>query len=159
MVAFSEAQLETWYAEAFHAISEWEDSLDSLEDILLSGQWEKLVHFPMLAEEPIQLLAKIQNLRDQLLAEASSQGLPASSLTRLIDFLGLPGGTRKIRALQNRFQRSYARMLAAWTQLRLCDETVQGMLHLIATGSAAEATYGSNERRHLEGGILMDESA
>jgi hypothetical protein len=50
-------------------------------------------------------------------------------------------------------------MLAAWTHLRLCDETVDGMMRLIATGSIQEATYKASERRHLEGGILMDERA
>lgn len=159
MVAFPNDRLDAWYTEATTAISEWEESLDTLEEILLAGEWEKLNHFPMLAEESLKLLAHVQELREQLLAEAASLGLPASSLTRLVDFLGLKGGTRQIRTLQNRFHRSYARMLAAWTHLRLCDETVDGMMRLIATGSIQEATYNASERRHLEGGILMDESA
>lgn len=159
MVAFPNDRLDAWYSEATNAITEWEESLDKLEEILLAGEWNKLTHFPLLAEEALKLLERVQQLRDELLAEAASQGLPASSLTRLVDFLGLPGGTRRIRTLQNRFHRSYSRMLAAWTHLRLCDETVHGMLHLIATGSAEEATYNMNERRHLEGGVLMDESA
>ncbi|MBL8869092.1 MAG: hypothetical protein JNK90_04815 [Planctomycetaceae bacterium] len=159
MVAFPNDRLDAWYVEATNAISEWEESLDTLEEILLAGEFEKLNHFPLLAEESLKLLVRVQELRDQLLSEANALGLPASSLTRLVDFLGLKGGTRQLRSLQNRFHRSYARMLAAWTHLRLCDETVEGMIRLIATGSSAEATYSANERRHLEGGILMDESA
>lgn len=159
MVAFPNDRLDDWYAEADLAISDWEESLDKLEEILLAGAWDKLNHFPLLAEEAVRNLSKVQELRNQLLAEASNLGLPATSLTRLVDFLGLQGGIRRIRALQNRVQRSYARMLSTWTHLRLCEETVQGMLHLIATGTAAEATYNSNERRHLEGGVLMDERA
>lgn len=159
MVAFSNDRLEAWYSEATTAITEWEESLDTLEEILLAGEWEKLSHFPLLAEESLKLLARVQELREELLAEAAASGLPASSLTRLVDYLGLKGGTRQIRTLQNRFHRSYSRMLAAWTHLRLCEETVDGMMRLIATGSIQEATYNVNERRHLEGGILMDESA
>jgi hypothetical protein len=159
MVAFPNDRLDAWYTEATMAITEWEESLDTLEEILLAGEWEKLNHFPLLADESLKLLARVQELREQLLSEAAALGLPASSLTRLVDFLGLKGGTRQIRTLQNRFHRSYARMLAAWTHLRLCDETVDGMMRLISTGSIQEATYNASERRHLEGGILMDESA
>ena len=159
MVAFPNDRLDAWYTAATMAITEWEESLDTLEKLLLAGEWEKLNHFPLLAEESLKLLARVQELREQLLSEAAALGLPASSLTRLVDFLGLKGGTRQIRTLQNRFHLSYARMLAAWTHLRLCDETVDGMLRLISTGSIQEATYNANERRHLEGGILMDESA
>ena len=159
MVAFQSDRLEQWYINASNAISEWEESLDSLEEILLAGQWDKLTHFPLLADEALAQLAKVQELRQELLNEASLLGLPATSLTRLVDYLGLKGGTRQLRMLQSRFHRNYSRMLAAWTHIRLCNETVQGMLHLIATGSTGDATYSVHERRHLEGGILVDEQA
>ena len=47
MVAFPNDRLDAWYVEATNAISEWEESLDTLEEILLAGEFEKLTRIEL----------------------------------------------------------------------------------------------------------------
>jgi hypothetical protein len=118
MVAFPNDRLDAWYVEATNAISEWEESLDTLEEILLAGEFEKLNHFPLLAEESLKLLVRVQELRDQLLSEANALGLPASSLTRLVDFLGSKVELANSEAFKTAF---IAVMRECWPLGPICD--------------------------------------
>jgi hypothetical protein len=123
------------------------------------GNWE---HLELLLDEGQATRETLQNLeseRRSILEEARENGINCFSLIRLVEKLQLEGGLDPWRRLESRFQQCHVRLFASWTQIRCCDEHVQTLLRFFATGQGEGATYIQSERRHLEGGILVDESA
>jgi hypothetical protein len=140
-------------------LSQWEDYLDELQQALGLGNWE---HLELLLDEGQATRETLQNLeseRRSILEEARENGINCFSLIRLVEKLQLEGGLDPWRRLESRFQQCHVRLFASWTQIRCCDEHVQTLLRFFATGQGEGATYIQSERRHLEGGILVDESA
>ncbi|MEY4566745.1 MAG: hypothetical protein RLY14_1715 [Planctomycetota bacterium] len=159
MVATLSEQLAAWFERAVDCLNQWEDYLDELHQALGLGNWE---HLELLLDEGQATREKLQQLegeRQAILEEARGNGIACFSLIRVVEKLQLEGGTDPWRRLERRFQQSHVRLFAAWTQIRCCDEHVQTLLRFFATGHGDGATYIQSERRHLEGGILVDESA
>ena len=159
MVATLSGQLFAWFNRATDCLSQWEDYLDELQQALGLGNWE---HLELLLDEGQATRETLQNLeseRRSILEEARENGINCFSLIRLVEKLQLEGGLDPWRRLESRFQQCHVRLFASWTQIRCCDEHVQTLLRFFATGQGEGATYIQSERRHLEGGILVDESA
>jgi hypothetical protein len=159
MVATLSEQLFAWFNRATDCLSQWEDYLDELQQALGLGNWE---HLELLLDEGQATRETLQNLesaRRSILEEARENGINCFSLIRLVEKLQLEGGLDPWRRLESRFQQCHVRLFASWTQIRCCDEHVQTLLRFFATGQGEGATYIQSERRHLEGGILVDESA
>lgn len=159
MVATLSEKLVAWFDRAVDGLNQWEDYLDELHQALGLGNWE---HLDLLLDEGQATRATLQHLeseRRSILEVARENGLACSSLIRLVEKLRLEGGVDPWRRLERRFQQCHVGLFAAWTQIRCCDEHVETLLRFLATGHGDGATYIQSERRHLEGGILVDESA
>jgi hypothetical protein len=159
MVAKLSEQLIAWYNRATECLNQWEDYLAELHQALGLGNWE---HLELLLDEGQATRESLQNLENErraILQEARGNGINCFSLIRLVEKLQLEDGVEPWRRLERRFQQCHVGLFAAWTQIRCCDEHVQTLLRFFATGHGEGATYIQSERRHLEGGILVDENA
>lgn len=130
-------------------------------DLLAAGDTEGLV---ALGPEEEQLVARLQGCvshREQLLAQAAAEGLPADSLRALAG--SLPRAER--RQLEEPIARAASqarllrhRCLVHWVVVQRTLLHLSQMLEIIATGGRPQPTYSKSETQNTNG-VLVDRAA
>lgn len=128
---------------------------------LAEGNYEQLDRFTQRESELVSRLEQCQARRHELLAAASKEGLPASSVESLAQALPaaerakLEQGVGEAR-LQSRLLQHHS--LTNWVVVQRTLLHLSQMVEIIATGGRMRPTYG-NEATTNESGALVDRSA
>ena len=103
--------------------------------------------------------------REELLAQARQEGLPADSVTSLAKGLKTNANSAQREKLRKELDQSQSRMrllqaqsLTNWVIAQRSLLHVSQMLEIIATGGRLQPTYGVGEGAHARGGMLDHEA-
>jgi FlgN protein len=129
--------------------------------LLVAGDVEALAAIGTREEELATRLQACHESRQQLLARADAEGLPADSIQSLIG--QLPESSRKnvhasIREAANRSQLLRHQSLANWVVVQRSLLHLSQMIEIIATGGRPKPTYDKGSGSQ-SGGSLVDRAA
>jgi flagellar biosynthesis/type III secretory pathway chaperone len=156
-----EQELGDLLAELTTVQSELLAVLNAKREAVARGDIEAVDALRPRAEHLLDQLQTFQNRRAHLLQFAAEQGLPSSSLSKLVTHAA-PSQRNK---LGKQVKESAARMrlvqhqcLANWVLAQRSLLHISQMLEIIATGGRLLPTYGPGEPT-LTGGALVDQEA
>ena len=129
--------------------------------LLVAGDVQALTAIGPREEELAMRLQACHERRQQLLARADGDGLPADSIQSLSD--RLPESSRKnvqasIREAANRSQLLRHQSLTNWVVVQRSLLHLSQMIEIIATGGRPKPTYDKGSGSH-SGGSLVDRAA
>jgi hypothetical protein len=129
--------------------------------LLVAGDVQGLTAIGPREEELAVRLQACHERRQQLLARADGDGLPAESIQSLSD--RLPESSRKnvqasIREAANRSQLLRHQSLTNWVVVQRSLLHLSQMIEIIATGGRPKPTYDKGSGSH-SGGSLVDQAA
>jgi hypothetical protein len=129
--------------------------------LLVAGNVEALTAIGSREQELAVRLQACHDRRQQLLAQADGDGLPADSIQSLSD--RLPESSRKnveasIREAANRSQLLRHQSLTNWVVVQRSLLHLSQMIEIIATGGRPKPTYDKGSGSH-SGGSLVDRAA
>jgi hypothetical protein len=159
---------DNWESEIGALLTELADVQSALlmvlgekRELLASGNHEALA---AMAGREQQLLARLQacqERRQQLLARAGEEGLPADSIRSLSERLQGEGRGRMQAAIREAAERSRLlqhQSLTNWVLVQRSLVHLSQMIEIIATGGRLKPTYGRGSDR-APSGALVDRAA
>ena len=137
------------------------DVLGEKRKLIVAGNVEALSAMAGREQELADRLQACHDRRQQLLARADAEGLPADSIESLSG--RLPDSSRKrvqasIREAAGRMQLLRNESLTNWVVVQRTLLHLAQMLEIIATGGQIQPTYGGREAPRA-GGALVDRAA
>jgi hypothetical protein len=135
--------------------------LSEKRTLLMAGDIDALAAIAPREEELAVRLQACHECRQQLLARADAEGLPADSIQSLSD--RLPSASRQnmqasIREAANRSQLLRHQSLTNWVVVQRSLLHLSQMIEIIATGGRPKPTY-DNGSGSQSGGALVDRAA
>ncbi len=154
-----ETQLAGLLEELLELQRETLQTLEQKQQMLRRGDWEGLAQTGQPEQLLLQRWEACLRRREELLAEASEQRLPAQSLQRLAS--AMPTPEREKLAKQVKLAKSQARLLqhqalTNWVVIHRCLLHLSQLLEILATGGQPEPTYGK-DHSSLQTGALVDQ--
>jgi hypothetical protein len=159
---------DNWESEIADLLAELSDVqtavLDTLHEkrrILATNDHEAL---KSIAEREQQLIVRLQvchERRQQMLARAAGEGMPADSIRSLSERLPAEGRDRvqaSIREAADRSRLLQHQSLTNWVLVQRTLLHLSQMIEIIATGGRPRPTYGKGSDR-APGGALVDRAA
>jgi hypothetical protein len=129
--------------------------------VLAGGNLEEISAVSAREAELIPRLQACQEMRQELLARAALEGLPADSIRSLSKALPTTSRMRMHPDLdesQHRSQFLQSECLTNWVLVQRMLLHLSQLIEIIATGGQQKPTYGNGSERQ-EGGFLVDRAA
>jgi hypothetical protein len=136
-------------------------TLGEKRKLLISRDQPALAAMSGREQELVNRLEACHERRQELLARAQSEGLPADSISSLSEVL--PEGTRgrmhaSIQETANRTKLLQHQSLANWVLVQRSLLHLSQLIEIIATGGRMKPTYGKGSDNG-NGGVLVDQAA
>ncbi len=128
---------------------------------LLSADKESIAAMQSREAELIVRLQNVQERRQQLLAQAASEGLPSADLKSLAESLPAPRRQHfepQIRDASARMRLLQHHSLTNWVLVQRTLIHLSQLLEIIATGGRQQPTYGISDTAR-RGGAFVDQAA
>jgi hypothetical protein len=156
-----ESEIGALLAELADVQSALLEALNEKRRILASGDHQALAPMAGREQELLGRLQACQERRQQLLARAGAEGLPADSIRSLSDRLPGEGRGRLQAGIREAAERSRLlqhQSLTNWVLVQRSLLHLSQMVEIIATGGRSRPTYGKGSDR-APSGALVDRAA
>ena len=160
--------IDTWETDIGALLTELADVQSALlsilgekRQILAAGNHEALTAMAVREQQLVDRLQACHDRRQQLLARADTEGLPADSIRSLSD--RLPAESRglvqaSIREAADRSRLLQHQSLTNWVLVQRTLLHLSQLIEIIATGGRPKPTYGKGSD-HQSSGALVDRAA
>lgn len=152
-------RLESYLTQLMDVCGRWSEWISQQELAAVAGNYKRLEELTSAADGLLAEIQALHGVRQAILAEAKSEGLPHADLYSLAQ--GLPSWAiiarrERVRTAKRQMDHLRRLHLAIWVLISQCERFASESIQLLSYGQLEASVYSSMNNADNGGGHLLD---